>query len=148
MTRALPGTCFLSSPPPAARRDPEDIAIEAARQALWQIDESEMEDVSRLRGLGADGLRNDQFIEVKHNRCGLPTSINLDANEFERARGEHRKFVLAIAYDLETDLQTKVRFYVDPLAVLPKLPQSTISLGGFKSTPALEVTFNVDDAPA
>ena len=124
--------------------DPEDIAIEAVRQALWQIDESEMQDVSRFRGLGADGLRNDEFIEVKHNRRGLPTSISLDANEFERARGEHRKFVLAVAYDLDTDLQTKVRFYVDPLAVLQKLPQTSVALGGFKSTPALEVTFNTD----
>jgi hypothetical protein len=121
--------------------DPEDIAIEAVRQALWQIDEMEMEDVSRLRRLGADGLRDDEFIEVKHNRRGLPTSINLDANEFDRARIEQRRFVLAIAYDLDTDLQTKVRFYLDPLAVLPELPQTSVSLGGFKSTPALEVTF-------
>jgi hypothetical protein len=127
--------------------DPEDIAIEAVRQALWQIDEREMEDVSRLRGLGADGLRNDEFIEVKHNRRGLPISISLDANEFDRARTEHHKFVLAIAYDLDTDLRTKVRFYVDPLAVLPKLPPTSIVLGGFKSTPTLEVTFNIDDAP-
>ena len=36
--------------------DPEDIAFEAVRQALWMIDETELEDVSRLRGLGADGL--------------------------------------------------------------------------------------------
>jgi uncharacterized protein DUF3883 len=100
-----------------------------------------MEDVSRLRGLGADGLRDDEFIEVKHNRRGLPTSVNLDANEFERARREQRRFVLAVAYNLDTDLQTKVRFYIDPLDVLPKLPQTSVSLGGFKSTPTLEVTF-------
>jgi hypothetical protein len=126
--------------------DPEDIAIEAVRQALWQIDETEMEDISRLRGLGADGLRNDEFIEVKHNRRGLPTSITLDANEFERARREQRRFVLAIAYDLDTDLQTKVRFYIDPLDVLPKLPPTSVSLGGFKSTPTLEVTFASPEA--
>src|SRR5205085_12487055 len=120
---------------------PEDIAIEAVRQALWQIDETELEDVSRLRGLGADGLRDDEFIEVKHNRRGLPISISLDAYEFERARREQRRFVLAVAYNLDTDLQTKVRFYIDPLDVLPKLPQTSVSLGGFKSTPTLEVTF-------
>jgi hypothetical protein len=125
--------------------DPEDIAIEAVRQALWQIDETEMEDVSRLRGLGADGLRDDEFIEVKHNRRGLPTSISLDANEFERARREQHRFVLAIAYNLDMDLRTKVRFYVDPLAVLPKLPQTSVSLGGFKSAPTLEVTFALPD---
>jgi hypothetical protein len=127
--------------PNADEWHPEDIAIEAVRQALWQIDETEMEDVSRLRGLGADGLRDDEFIEVKHNRRGLPTSVTLDANEFERARREQRRFVLAIAYDLDTDQQTKVRFYADPLAVLPKLPQTAVSLGGFKSTTTLEVTF-------
>ena len=134
---------------PTARNDewdPEDIAIEAVRQALWQIDEREMIDVSRLRGLGADGLRNDQYIEVKHNRRGLPTSVTLDANEYERASKEHGKFVLAIAYDLERDQQTKVRFFVDPLAVLPKLPQTSVTLGGFKSTPSLEVAFTA--APA
>ena len=128
--------------------DPEDIAIEAVRQALWQIDEHEMSDVSRLRGLGADGLRNDEYIEVKHNRRGLPTSITLDANEFERARIEHEKFVLAIAYDLEKHVRTKVRFYVDPLAVLPKLPQTSVTLGGFTSTAALEVIFNPPDMDA
>ena len=30
---------------------------------------------------------------------------------------------------------------LDPLDVLPKLPQTSVSLGGFKSTPTLEVTF-------
>ena len=59
-----------------------------------------------------------------------------------------RKFVLAIAYDLDTDLQTKVRFYVDPLAVLPKLPQTSVTLGGFGSTAALEVIFNTPDSDA
>lgn len=125
--------------------DTEDIAIEAVRQALWQVDENEMQDVSRLRGLGADGLRGDQYIEVKHNRRGLPTSITLDANEFERARIERDRFVLAIAYDLEKDQETKVRFYIDPLNVLPKLPQTSITLGGFTSTRALEVRFPMTD---
>ena len=46
---------------------------------------------------------------------------------------------------LTADQQTKVRFYVDPLAVLPKLPQTSVTLGGFTSTSALEVTFNTTD---
>jgi hypothetical protein len=54
--------------------------------------------------------------------------------------------VLAIAYDLDTDLRTKVSFYVDPLAVLPKLAQTSVSLGGFKSAPTLEVTFALPNA--
>jgi hypothetical protein len=85
---------------------------------------------------------------VPHNRRGLPTSITLDANEFERARIEHEKFVLAIAYELETDLRTKVRFYVDPLAILPKLPQTSVTLGRCASTAALEATFNDTDPDA
>jgi hypothetical protein len=130
-----------SSTPRADVWDPEDIAIEAVRQALWQIDEREMEDVSRLRGLGADGLRDDEFIEVKHNRRGLPTSVTLLANEHERATREGTRFVLALAYDLEKGMPTKVRFYPDPLNALPKLPPTSVTLVGFKAAPALEVTF-------
>ena len=37
--------------------------------------------------------------------------------------------------------ETKVRFYVNPLAVLPKLPQTSVTLGGFRSTTTIEVTF-------
>ena len=61
-------------------------------------------------------------------------------------RSEQEKFVLAIANDLDQDQQTRVRFYINPLAVLRKLPQTAVTLGGFKTTVALEVTtFNLID---
>ncbi|MGO8940736.1 MAG: hypothetical protein ACLQLO_27730 [Mycobacterium sp.] len=65
-----------------------------------------------------------------------------------RAHIKRDKFVLAIAYDLDQHLRTKVRFYVNPLDVLPKLPQTSVTLGGFASTAALEVTFNTPDSDA
>jgi hypothetical protein len=133
--------------PPVSTR--EQLAYDAVMAAL-ALDEGEVADLRRRRGVGADALDElRQSFEIKMSSGGeIPNEVTLTPNEVERARTDSDFFLAVVAGLEEGAGELRVRFIFDPLNRLPLRLRSDLTFGGVRDAEALEYVFPASAAKA
>ena len=122
----------------------EERGFEILAAALKKIDDSDLENFTALRGIGADSIDNlKRFFEMKVF-AGDPTDeVRFEASEFERAVKEGRNYFLAVISGMEEGKDTKVRIFSDPIRTLPWCRHTRIRLGGILSQVSNSITIDI-----
>jgi hypothetical protein len=133
--------------PPVSTR--EQLAYDAVMAAL-ALDEGEVADLRRRRGVGADALDElRQSFEIKMSSGSeIPNEVTLTPNEVERARTDSDFFLAVVAGLEEGAGELRVRFIFDPLSRLPLRLRSDLTFGGVRDAEALEYVFPASAAKA
>jgi hypothetical protein len=128
---------------------PREYTDEDADTLAWHVvalaldgDDTQIGDYRHLRGIGADALKGDQFIEHKRFAREPDDTITLTANEVERALKDPSRFLLAVVSGLEEGFDTEVRFIPRPLEALDVHQDGGLRLTGVRSKQAVQVTFH------
>jgi|GEM_PF-5567666 len=122
----------------------EQLGFQILAAALKGIDDTELEDFSSLRRIGADSIDNlKRYFELKVHSGDAPEEVRFEPSEFERAAIEGKSYYLAVISGLEVGKKTEIRIFADPIRTLPWRRVSQIRLGGIRtSANALAITIS------
>ena len=93
----------------------------------------ELRAFNRLRGIGADALKGEEFFELKAHERDMPDHVELTPNEYRRALERGKKFYLVVVAGLEEGFETVLRIIPDPATALEASAATGIELRGIRS---------------
>lgn len=141
-TSSMPTT--PSGPVEYDNRDLEQRGWEILRQVLNASEAAAIVDLRKRHGVGADGVVGwTTFVELKATGGGPQSSVELSANEYERALERGLDFILALVSGLEEGHKTEIRLILDPLKRTSVRPMGSVRLVGLGDAPA--VLLRLDD---
>nr|WP_294814716.1 DUF3883 domain-containing protein [uncultured Sphingomonas sp.] len=132
---------------PAAPPRPTEYSTADLEQRGWEILQSvllssgdkDVTDFRRTHRIGADGaIEWKKFVELKATGQGPQSSIEMSANEYERAREQGLNFILALVAGLEDGYRTQVMLVFDPAHRASIRPVGSVRLVGLTDVPSLK----------
>lgn len=129
----------------------ETLGFQVLAKALEAVDDSQLGDLRRLRGIGADAVDDlRRFVELKAHGGDIPPSVTLTRSELQRALEQGPNFLLALVGGLEEGADAwRVLLVADPVRSLNLVAGADVTLTGVHTKRALEiVAADVEQPPS